>query len=159
MKLNAWVPVQHEYDIVVTTNSGYPLDQNLYQTVKGMRVAARIVRTGGAIILATRFEDGIPDHGKYKRLLATGRSPQGVLEMVSQPGFEEQDQWQVQLRAQIQMKADVYVYSEGLSSEQITDALLRPCSNIRELIRELSSKLGDRIGVLPEGPQSIASLP
>ena len=38
---------------LVTTNSGYPLDQNLYQAVKGMSAAARIVRKGGTIIIAS----------------------------------------------------------------------------------------------------------
>ncbi|MGI8552537.1 MAG: nickel-dependent lactate racemase, partial [Dehalococcoidia bacterium] len=40
-------PVTARFDVVITTNSGYPLDQNLYQTVKGMAAAARIVRSGG----------------------------------------------------------------------------------------------------------------
>ena len=54
-------PVDEPFDIVITTNSGYPLDQNLYQAVKGMSAAARIVRPGGAIIAAAECSDGLPD--------------------------------------------------------------------------------------------------
>lgn len=51
------------FDIVLTTNSGYPLDQNLYQAVKGMSAAHKIVKEDGAILCAVECSDGIPDHG------------------------------------------------------------------------------------------------
>ncbi|MFN8475219.1 MAG: nickel-dependent lactate racemase [Anaerolineae bacterium] len=148
------------FDIVITTNSGYPLDQNLYQTVKGMSAAARIVREGGAIIMAAGCEDGVPNHGKYAKLLRRGGSPQGVLDMVAQPGFSEHDQWQVQLQAIIQLKADVYVYSDGLTDEQIRAALFTPCRNIEATVADLRDRYGAnaRIAILPEGPQTVAYL-
>ena len=68
-------PSTAPFDIVITTNSGYPLDQNLYQAVKGMSAAAEIVRPGGTIICAAECRDGLPDHGSYGRLLQEGRSP------------------------------------------------------------------------------------
>ena len=71
------VGVDAPYDIVVTSNNGYPLDQNLYQTVKGMSAAHRIVRSGGAIIMCAACEDGLPDHGRYAELLIEGGSPSG----------------------------------------------------------------------------------
>ena len=69
VRQSAMVRVDAPYDIVVTTNSGYPLDQNLYQTVKGMSAASRVVRQGGAILLAGACQDGLPDHGRYAALL------------------------------------------------------------------------------------------
>ena len=48
---NAMRPVEAPFDVVVTTNSGYPLDQNLYQAVKGMSAASTIVKPGGTIVL------------------------------------------------------------------------------------------------------------
>ena len=152
------VEVDDLFDIVITTNSGYPLDQNLYQTVKGMSAAARIVREGGAIIMAAGCEDGVPNHGKYAELLRRGGSPQGVLDMVAQPGFSEQDQWQVQIQALIQLKADVYVYSDGLTDAQIRDALFIPCRDIEATVAALLGRYGAnaRLAVLPEGPQTVA---
>jgi nickel-dependent lactate racemase len=157
---SAMVPVSEPYDIVITTNSGYPLDQNLYQCVKGMSAARQIVRPGGAIIMAGACEDGLPDHGRYAELLRTGGSPQGVLDLIAQPGFSAQDQWQVQIQAQIQLHADVYVYSDGLRDEQIEAALFKPTRDISATVQQLLAKYGPdaRICVLPEGPLTIAYL-
>ena len=69
----AMQPVAAPFDIVVTTNSGYPLDQNLYQAVKGMSAAATVVAPGGTIICAAECRDGLPDHGSYAALLAERR--------------------------------------------------------------------------------------
>jgi nickel-dependent lactate racemase len=157
-KENAMVPVANTFDIVITTNSGYPLDQNLYQSVKGMSSARQIVREGGAIIIATACEDGLPEHGKYAQLLRRAGSPGAILDMLAQPGFNQPDQWQIQIQAQIQKHADVYVYSHGLTDEQIREALFRPCGDIASLVKHLCDLYGPHtsIAVLPEGPQTIA---
>jgi nickel-dependent lactate racemase len=160
VKESAMVGVDAPYDIVITTNSGYPLDQNLYQSVKGMSAAKQIVRKGGAMIIAAACEDGLPDHGRYAALLAEAGSPQGVLDMISRPGFCEQDQWQIQIQANIQLHADVYVYSDGLSDEQIKRALFFPCRDIEGTVADLRAKYGPdaRICAIPEGPQTIPYL-
>ena len=160
VKENAMAGVDQPFDIVITTNSGYPLDQNLYQTVKGMSAANEIIREGGAIIMAAACEDGIPDHGGYADLLARGGSPQGVLDMIARPGFNEHDQWQVQVQAMIQLGADVYVFSDGLTDDQIEQALFTSCRNIEQTVDALQQKYGPetRICVIPEGPQTIPYL-
>jgi nickel-dependent lactate racemase len=160
VKANAMAAVDRPYDTVITTNSGYPLDQNLYQSVKGMSAASQIVREGGAILIAAACEDGLPDHGRYVVLLAEGGSPQGVLDMISRPGFVEQDQWQVQIQAMIQLRADVYVYSDGLSDAQIERALFIPCRDIEGTVARLREEYGTgaRLCVIPEGPQTIPYL-
>ncbi len=157
VKETAMVPVSRPFDIVVTTNSGYPLDLNLYQSVKGMSAASQVVRQGGAMLIAAECWDGIPDHGLYAQLLRQAGSPQAVLEMVRRPGFIEQDQWQVQIQAQIQMKADVYVHSSYLSPAQVRAALLEPAPSIEATLATLVEKYGPsaRIGILPEGPQTV----
>jgi nickel-dependent lactate racemase len=160
VRANAMVPVDEPFDVVVTTNSGYPLDQNLYQTVKGMSAAARLLKPGGAMIMAAACADGLPDHGGYAGLLAEGGSPQGVLDMLARPGFSAHDQWQVQLQAQIQLRERVLVYSDGLSDAQIRAALLEPCRDLEGTVAALMAEAGPgaRLGVLPEGPQTIAYL-
>ena len=156
-KATAMVSVPRRFDIVVSTNSGYPLDQNLYQSVKGMSVAAQVVRDGGAIIIATECRNGVPDHGLYGQLLREAGSPQAVLDSVRSPGFLRQDQWQVQIQAQIQLKADVYAYSSSLTDEQIQAALLQPCRSVEQTIARLRDGYGPgaTLCVLPEGPQTI----
>jgi nickel-dependent lactate racemase len=153
---SAMAPVHQPFDIVITTNSGYPLDMNLYQTVKGMSAAAQVVSRGGAIIVASECSEGIPDHGLYRQLLAEAKSPSELLARILTPGFLAQDQWEAQMQAQIQLQARVFLHSDRLSHDQIRDALLEPCDDIAATVLRLSAEMGGRprIGVLPEGPQT-----
>ncbi len=152
------VGVDAPYDVVVVSNSGYPLDQNLYQTVKGMSAANRVVREGGAIIMCAACQDGLPDHGRYAQLLAEAGSPQAVLDMLARPGFGEQDQWQVQVQAQVQLRAEVFVYSEGLSDDQIHRALFTPCRDVGRTVAALLERYGPaaRVCAMPDGPATVA---
>jgi len=160
VKQNTMISLPEPFDIVITTNSGYPLDLNLYQSVKGMSAAAQVVRQGGAILTAAECWDGIPDHGQYRRLLREAENPHQLLERINTPGFLEQDQWQVQIQAQILLKAAVYLYSHHLSDTQIEECLLQPCRSIESTLMGLLNKYGRhaRICVLPEGPQTIPYL-
>jgi nickel-dependent lactate racemase len=160
VKEKAMVPVQEPFDIVIGSNSGYPLDLNLYQAVKGMSAASQVVKEGGSIIIAAECWDGIPDHGEYGQLLLEAESPESLLETVRAPGFQRQDMWEAQIQALICLKADVYFYSHNLSDEQIEDAWLRPCRDIEATVAELLQKYGPgaTICVLPEGPQTIPYL-
>ena len=157
VKATAMCPVDAPFDVVVTTNSGYPLDQNLYQAVKGMSAAACIVKPGGTIICAAECRDGIPDHGPYGRLLRERRSPEELLAMVEAPGFAEQDQWQVQVQALIQRKARVLVKATGLTHEQLRAAHFEPVTDLGIAVREALGAAGAdaRLAVLPHGPQTI----
>ncbi len=156
----AMIPVSEPYDIVLTTNSGYPLDINLYQAVKGMSCAAEIVAPDGSIIVAAECPDGVPDYGEYRRLVHEGGSVEGILQMIGQPGFRRHDQWEAQLQAKIQRKAQVYVYSSYLSDDEVQGMLLRPCHDIEATLADLGAQYGPeaRICVLPEGPQTIPYL-
>jgi lactate racemase len=160
VRKTSMIAVSEAFDIVVTTNSGYPLDLNLYQTVKGMSAAARIVKPGGIIIAAAECSDGFPDHGLFGQLLHESEDPAKLLETICSPGFSKQDQWQAQILAQIQLKADVYLFSGNLSDEQLKIARIKRCSDIHDLIETLRNKLGKNISIciLPEGPQTIPFL-
>ncbi len=148
------------YDIVITTNAGYPLDLNLYQSVKGISAGARIVRDGGAIIIATECWDGVPEHGLFSQMLKDAHSPEDLLAVIHKSEFHKQDQWQVQILSQILLKADVYVYSHKLTEEQIKMAMMRPISNIEGALDMLVRQYGQlaKICILPEGPQTIPFL-
>jgi nickel-dependent lactate racemase len=122
----AMVSVDRAFDIVISTNSGYPLDLNLYQAVKGMSAAAQVVKPGGAIVLAAECWDGIPNHGEYRSLLHMADHPQKLLDIVNQPGFSKRDQWEVLVQALIQLKADVHLKSTYLPDAEIRGALLTP---------------------------------
>jgi nickel-dependent lactate racemase len=153
----AMAPVPNAFDIVITTNSGYPLDLNLYQAVKGMSAAAKVAKEGGMILCVAECWDGIPEHGLYGQLLREAESPQALLDRILAPGFLMQDQWQAQIQAQIQVRADVHLFAGGLSDEQITQSLLTPCRDIVATVRKRAEAVGPActICILPEGPQTI----
>src|SRR5881296_626052 len=156
-KQNAMRAVPRPFDVVVTTNSGYPLDQNLYQAVKGMSAAAKIVREGGTIICAAECRDGIPNHGAYGQILASQPSPRGLLDMITTPGYSRPDQWQVQIQAMIQLKAKVLVKAGYLRADQLRAAHFEPIDDISAAVEDALQRAGRdaTLCVLPQGPQTI----
>jgi nickel-dependent lactate racemase len=143
----------------VTTNSGYPLDQNLYQTVKGMSAAAQVVSEGGYIVAAARCDDGFPAHGNFRKLLFAHGSPRELLDAIEAPGFSVYDQWEAQLLALIRLKARVGLYSE-LPAEDVRRAHLEPLADVGAAVAGELARIGRdaRVAVLPEGPMTIPYL-
>ena len=154
------VPVNELYDIVITSNSGYPLDLNVYQTVKGMSAAAQIVKTGGTIIMAAECWDGIPSNSDYETILTSVSSVNDLMKFIKDNESTLKDTWQIYYQALIQQKANVYIYSDKLDDKIIKRALFNPVKDISKLTDALVSKIGPyaRICILPEGPQTIPYL-
>ena len=152
--------VPQPFDVVLTTNSGYPLDQNLYQAVKGMSAAAKIVKSGGTIVCAAECRDGLPSHGSYGAILASQPSPEALLSMICSPGYSIPDQWQVQVQSQIQLKARVMVKTSGLSATDLAAAHFTPIDDVARTVEERLSAAGQEatLCVLPQGPQTIPYL-
>jgi len=105
VRASAMRPVDALFDLVVTTNSGAPLDLNLYQGVKGMSAAARIVKPGGAVVLACECREGGSRGKPVRAVAARGARPGGVARPVTGRGEVQPEQWQVQIQAQIQTQA------------------------------------------------------
>jgi len=159
VRQSAMQDVDEPFDIVITTNSGYPLDMNLYQGVKGMSAGARILKEGGLLILACECEEGVPSGSPMDQLLREALSPEELLTMMASPGFERPEQWQAQIQALVQRKADVRVFC-SLPDETLLAAHLTPCHDISKTVEEHLSTLGNdaRIAVLPQGPLTIPTL-
>lgn len=157
VKTSSMVPVAERYDMVISSNAGYPLDLNLYQSVKGISAAAQIVKKTGAVILAADCWDQIPQHGHFGHMLRQSRSPQQVIEKIKNGQLNIQDNWQVYRLCQIVAHNEVYFYSDHLSDEQITDSFLKPCRNIGRTVQQLLLKYGKdpTLCILPEGPLAI----
>jgi nickel-dependent lactate racemase len=158
-KASVMVACEREYPIVVTTNGGYPLDQNLYQAVKGMSAAYQIVSEGGLIVAASRCNDGFPNHGNFRTMLLEHSSPQEMLETIYAPGFSMFDQWQVQLFALILQRARVGLYSE-IPADDVRSVHLQPITDIALTISEELERIGEDapVAVLPEGPMTVPYL-
>jgi nickel-dependent lactate racemase len=159
-KGTAMRPVPAAFDVVLTTNSGYPLDQNLYQAVKGMSAAATIVKPSGTIVCAAECRDGLPDHGSYGQVLASQPDPARLLAMINAPDYAVPDQWQVQIQAQVQMKARVLVHASGLDAAQLRAAHFEAIDDVACAVREALDRAGSdaTLCVLPQGPQTIPYL-
>jgi nickel-dependent lactate racemase len=153
VRASAMQPVDAPFDIVITTNSGYPLDMNLYQAVKGMRAAEQIVRDGGLILLAAECSEGLPSSSPHEQLLRSLPDGEALLERLAEPGFSFPEQWQGQIQALIQRRAEVHVFS-SLDDATVRSAHLIPCHDIEHTVR---SRLhpNTRIAVLPQGPLTV----
>jgi lactate racemase len=150
-------PVDRRFEVVLTSNSGYPLDQNLYQGVKGMSAAENVVTDGGLIVLAAECRDGLPDHGGYRSMLTSAPSPAALREQLAAADRTTPDQWQVQVQVRVQARARVAVHADGLTDEQIREAHLEPCHDVAAMVVEELDRAGPgaQVCVLPEGPQTI----
>jgi nickel-dependent lactate racemase len=159
VKKSAMQPVGQAFDIVVTTNSGYPLDLNLYQGVKGMSAGARVLKEGGTLILAAECREGVPGGSPLDELLRSADSIEEILAKLSTPGFVRPEQWQAQIQALVQRRAEVLVRCE-LDDATLRACHLAPCADITAEVAKRLAKLSPdaRVAVLPQGPLTIPYL-
>ena len=147
----AGVKVNNKADITITTNSGAPLDLDLYQSCKGMYTASRVTRDGGIVIIASACNTGIGPES-FRELHASVHRPIEVLQKIRR----EQPigvQWQNQILAVLQLRNDIYMVSE-LEDQVLRDMMIVPVNTIDEGLKKAFSILGDdaEITVIPEGP-------
>ena len=149
--------VAEPFDVVLTSNAGFPLDQNLYQAVKGMSAAARVVKPRGTIVCAAECRDGLPAHGSYGEVLASASTPEALLTMIESPGYAAADQWQVQIQAQILSHATVWMKTAGLSAGELRTAHLVAIDDVSAAVEDALERAGPSatLCVLPQGPQTI----
>jgi nickel-dependent lactate racemase len=148
--------VASPFDVVVSTNGGHPLDRNLYQAVKGMAAAERIVRQGGIIVMVAACGDGIPGDGGFAGVLSRARTAADLVDA----GGPELDRWQAQVLGRVLQRAKVWLYSEGLTDQMATDALLVPVRDLSTVVDDALTALGGSgtVAVLPLGPLTVATV-
>ena len=141
-------------DIVISTNGGYPLDQNVYQAVKGMTAAEAAVKEGGVIIMLAESGDGIGgDH--FYRQLADEPDINITMDLFLNRGRNETvpDQWQTQIFIRVLQKAKV-IYVSQLESETVKKQHMIPASNLEEAMekaKQLIGKENPTITAIPDG--------
>jgi lactate racemase len=154
VKETAMQKLPHHFDVVITTNSGYPLDMNLYQTVKGMAAAERILEPGGTMIIASECSDGI-GHA-FHEILKTRSGGEELLTMIRTPGWSAPEQWQVQIMAKMLATYELHLYSENLCEEDIQSCHLIPTKDITSVVNQILTKKPEAtIAVMPQGPMTI----
>ena len=154
------IEVQNPAGIVVTSNGGYPLDQNIYQAVKAISTANVAARRGGVIIMCAACEDG---HGgeKFYRTFSSGRSAKQILSDIRRIPMEktQQDQWQSQIMAKVMAEHPVILVST-LEPSFIEKMGLIAAENLEAAIEKADALLHtqEKILVLPDGIGCIPEL-
>lgn len=147
-------------DIVITSNGGYPLDQNVYQAVKGMSAAEATCKPGGVIIICSACNDG---HGgeAFYRWFADASGPQEVMDKIMKIDMDSTiaDQWEAQIAARIQLKHQVIVVTDQCDHSIIEKMYFKAAKNLPEALQMAESIVGrqSKITVIPDGVSVIVS--
>lgn len=141
-------------DIVITSNGGYPLDQNMYQTVKGLSTGEACVNDNGVIIIASSCVDG---HGGdfFYHILADAKNAQEAYDNICQvePSKTEFDQWEAQVLSRILVKANVIVVSNHCDKKLFEDMHMHYAQSLEEALVKAEKIVGKnkKITVIPDG--------
>lgn len=141
-------------DVVVTTNNGYPLDQNIYQMVKGISSASSTCKKGGVIIAVGACQDGVGGAGFYDSFLKY-EDVSCMLEKFRRTPPEETvvDQWQSQILARVLEEYTVILVSEA-EKEMVRNLKMIPADSVEQALamaEEIVGKKDYRVTVIPEG--------
>jgi nickel-dependent lactate racemase len=141
-------------DIAISTNGGYPLDQNIYQAVKGMTAAEATVKRGGVIIMLAKSNDG---HGapEFYKTFAEEKNLDRMLDTFTKTPKESTrvDQWQSQIFARVLQHAKV-VYVSDAPDQMVRDLHMIPAHSINEAVKLAEEMLGNpqaSITAIPDG--------
>jgi len=144
---------KNEADIVICGNGGYPLDQNIYQSVKGLTAAEATCKKDGIIIMLSKCSDG---HGgeSFFENIANAESPAEVTKKVIKIDRDNTiaDQWEFQILARIMEKHEIYFVSEEVNEKIITAMHLRYARTFEQAFREALVQKGEdaKIVVIPD---------
>lgn len=141
-------------DVVISTNGGYPLDQNVYQAVKGMTAAEATVKEGGVIIMLARSNDGIGGDHFYHQL-ADEPDINKTMALFMSRGKNETvpDQWQTQVMIRVLKRATV-IYVSEMDERVIEKMHMIPAKDVSEALEKARTILGRNdvnIVAIPDG--------
>nr|WP_282706834.1 nickel-dependent lactate racemase [Natroniella acetigena] len=141
-------------DIAITTNGGYPLDQNIYQAVKGMTAAEATCKEGGVIIIAAECSDGHGGEAFYKTF-AEADSVEQIMDDIEARDRKETvpDQWESQVLARILLQFEVIMVTDA-PKEMVEDMYMHWASDLDEALEMAEKMLDDpeaEITVVPDG--------
>jgi nickel-dependent lactate racemase len=145
-------------DIVITTNNGYPLDQNIYQAVKGMTAAEATCNEGGVIIMVAKCEDG-SGGDSFWRIFRDNPSAKNIHDKILSVAQSDTvaDQWEAQILARILSKFKVILVSSADDS-LVSDFHMIPAKTVEDAISiadRILQKDNAKITIIPEGISSI----
>ena len=143
-----------EADIVITTNGGYPLDQNIYQAVKSMTTAEANVRKGGVIIVLAKSVDGHGGDSFYATFQGMKPLDEILADIRGTPKHKTiPDQWQSQIFIRVLKHAHVIFVSDA-PDEIVRDFRMIPAHTVGEAVKiadDIQHSQTGKITVIPDG--------
>lgn len=141
-------------DIVLTSNGGYPLDQNVYQSIKSMTAAEASVCDGGVVICVSKCNDG-SGGDELVRWFSEGKSAREITDIIlsTPPEKTKGDQWMAQILSRIMLKSKVIMVSDECSKEIIETMGMIWCDSIDSAIEKAYEikPTANGITVIPDG--------
>ena len=143
-------------DFVVTTNSGAPLDCNLYQSSKGLSGVSGATRAGGVIVMASACPEGFGSD-EYREVFNYATSPQSFIDKIMNKEFFVLDQWCAQETYQVRLKNEIWLYTDGIDAETLKKFHFHPVTQLETAIEQLLARFGRdaRWAIVPDGPMLI----
>ncbi len=151
--------IEKQLDFVITTNSGAPLDCNLYQTVKGMSAVVPVLKKGGTILIASKCFEGLGSSDFIKTLKYVD-TPENFLKKLKNKEFFIPDQWCAQEIYEIIKDFPTWIYTDGIDKETLKKLFFYPVENIENAVFKLLEIYGKEAywAVVPDGPMVILKL-
>ena len=148
------INVGRRFNTVVTSSAGYPLDQNYYQTVKGMVTPLDILEPGGTLIVASHCAEGIgSDHYREAQRKLVSLGPDAFLQTLLAKQLADVDEWQTEMQLKPMGRGTVFLYTTGLTDEDHALTGVQRIDSVEQAIAESIEKYADAdIAIIPEGP-------
>ena len=156
----AKVKANNLFNTIITSSAGAPLDATFYQTVKGMISPLSILKKGGDLIIFSECKEGMGSNDFLRsqtRLLKDGK--QKFITDILKKKYADVDEWQTEKEIEALNKANIYLYSKGISKKEEKLAAIKltndPISTIEESIKKHNN---NNIAIIPEGPYIVPTL-
>lgn len=151
------IKCDRQYQTVVTSAAGYPLDKTYYQTIKGMVCAMQILKPGGNLIIASEISEGFGSdefRDAQRRLVASG--PQEFLGSILKKPLADIDEWQSQMQTKPMFHGQIHLVTAGLTEDECAITGVTVHSNLQTALRNCMDATTDNsVAVIPEGPYVI----
>ena len=144
-------------DIVITSNNGYPLDQNIYQAVKGMTAGEATCREGGVIIMVAACNDGHGGESFRDTMIQPIPAAEILRKIQATPKADTvPDQWESQILCRILSQFHVVLVTQA-DPELVKAMKMHPAANLEEALAIAETLLGrpGKVTVIPEGISTI----
>ncbi|MBN2007848.1 nickel-dependent lactate racemase [candidate division KSB1 bacterium] len=159
VRSNVGDTVPSPVDIVVTSSAGYPLDATFYQAIKGLTAALPIVKVGGTIILVAECKEGLGS-AEFTQLVRNVKDMDTFMHDIYRDDYFIVDQWQFEELAKVLRKANVMLFSKGISNDDKKYMPITSIKSVEDGLLQALVKHGSNatIAVIPKGPYILTGI-